>query len=379
MKKVLTILLMMVMLFSISVPATISVYANTRACTTCSGAGGRHCNTCDGRGFVPGTTRRCPNTSCSSGWVRCTFCSGSGRIPDSGSSGGNSGGGSGGSSGMPNAPLPETPELTTEQLGVADYLGHPGVPNFGVFSGAEFIDDFSRDNPDFPYRRSYQNGSQTLFYQYLKLLESKGFHRFRTNYATEYNRISYTYALNDNRIEINFFTNTLNLIIWFNALPQTNTQPPTPAPVTPTPPPATPTPTPTPSTPIAPSTSGSTVIEIIIDNPVAKVNGANVTLDQPATVLNGRTVVPARFIAESLGATVNWNGELQVVTIMKLPTILGFVIDSTRATLNDGFVELEQSAVILNGRTMVPARFIAENLGATVEWDEFTRKVTIRQ
>ena len=67
---------------------------------------------------------------------------------------------------------------------------------------------------------------------------------------------------------------------------------------------ATPAPTPTPTP--TPAPSGGSVIEIVVDNPVARVNGTNVTLDQSAAILNGRTVVPARFIAENLGAAVEW-------------------------------------------------------------------------
>ena len=63
----------------------------------------------------------------------------------------------------------------------------------------------------------------------------------------------------------------------------------------------------------------------------------------------------------------------------KALAVLGLLIDSTRASVNDDFVTLDQPATIINGRTMVPARFIAENLGATVEWDAEAQKVTIRQ
>ena len=126
-----------------------------------------------------------------------------------------------------------------------------------------------------------------------------------------------------------------------------------------------------------PSAQNGTTIEIFIDNPVARVNGANVTLDQPAVTRNGRTVVPARFIAENLGATVEWDDIGRIVTITKGSTIILIQIDNPVARVNGIEVILDQPAVTLNGRTVVPARFIAENLGATVEWDEWARKVTI--
>ena len=151
----------------------------------------------------------------------------------------------------------------------------------------------------------------------------------------------------------------------FTEIPETTPEPspdPTPDP--------TPSPTPTPA-------YSEVVIEIIIDNPVAKVNGFDVTLDQSATILNGRTVVPARFIAENLGATVSWVELNQMITIMRGNITIMIQIDNPIALVNGIEIMLEQSATILNNRTVVPARFIAENLGATEGWEEWTRKATI--
>ena len=125
------------------------------------------------------------------------------------------------------------------------------------------------------------------------------------------------------------------------------------------------------------SAQNGTVIEIVVNNPTAKVNGTNITLDQSATILNDRTLVPIRFIAESLGATVKWD-ETQMVTITMGSTTILIKVDSNVAKVNGTNVTLDQSAIVLNDRTMVPIRFIAENLGAAVDWDDFSQKVTIR-
>ena len=119
------------------------------------------------------------------------------------------------------------------------------------------------------------------------------------------------------------------------------------------------------------------MIEIVIDNLIAKVNGSNVILDQSAITLNGRTVVPVRFIAESFGASVGWNERTQTVMILHDDTIIEIVIDNPIAKVNGQNVLLDQSATLLNGRTVVPARFIAESFGAAVDWNEQTRTVTI--
>src|SRR5450756_394060 len=56
-------------------------------------------------------------------------------------------------------------------------------------------------------------------------------------------------------------------------------------------------------------------IALTIDKTVAKVNGYDVTLDAPAAIINSKTVVPMRFVAESMGATIAWNATLQKVTV----------------------------------------------------------------
>jgi hypothetical protein len=122
-----------------------------------------------------------------------------------------------------------------------------------------------------------------------------------------------------------------------------------------------------------------TIIEIIVNNPTARVNGANVALDQSAVILNGRTVVPLRFIAESLGASVEWISETSTAIITTADTRIEVTVDNPSARVNGASVALDQSATILNGRTVVPVRFIAESLGASVDWDAASQGITIRR
>ncbi len=57
-------------------------------------------------------------------------------------------------------------------------------------------------------------------------------------------------------------------------------------------------------------------IKLVVDSTTAEVNGEEVTLDVPPTVINGRTLVPLRFIAESFGAEVGWDGETRTITLV---------------------------------------------------------------
>ncbi len=107
------------------------------------------------------------------------------------------------------------------------------------------------------------------------------------------------------------------------------------------------------------------------------VNGELIDFDVAPTIINERTLVPIRAIFESLGATVEWNGETRTVIGRKGNITIELPIDSKISRKNGVDIELDVPATILNERTFVPARFIAESMGANVTWDDSTRTVII--
>ncbi len=115
----------------------------------------------------------------------------------------------------------------------------------------------------------------------------------------------------------------------------------------------------------------------------ALVFGTVKTNDVAPKITNDRTMLPARFVAENLGADVSWNGEKELVTIkgknLKTSedvTILIY-IGSDIAYVNGKEIKLDSAAFIENDRTYTPVRFISEQLGASVDWIEAERKVLI--
>ena len=120
-----------------------------------------------------------------------------------------------------------------------------------------------------------------------------------------------------------------------------------------------------------------TMIVLTVNDKTAIVNGKAIENDVAPLIVNSRTYTPARFVAESLGAKVVWDEKSKTVTITKDETTIILVIDSTTAYVNGKAVKMDASAFIADGRTFTPARFVAENLGASVEWDEEVRTVTI--
>jgi len=108
------------------------------------------------------------------------------------------------------------------------------------------------------------------------------------------------------------------------------------------------------------------------------VDGQVLSPDVPLQIVDGRTLVPVRFVAEALGAEVNWDGKARMVTINKEQTYIKLFIGNKVAVKNDVEVQLDVPAGIIKGRTMVPIRFISENLGCEVSWEASSRTVLIK-
>ena len=86
--------------------------------------------------------------------------------------------------------------------------------------------------------------------------------------------------------------------------------------------------------------------------------------------MDDRTLVPVRFIAESFGAKVGWDGNTQTVTVESAGKTITLVIDSKKMTVGSETVELDVPAQTINDRTLIPLRAIVEALGKQVFWDE---------
>lgn len=106
-------------------------------------------------------------------------------------------------------------------------------------------------------------------------------------------------------------------------------------------------------------------------------NGASLVSDVPPMVVGGRTLVPARLISEALGADVSWDARTRTATVVKGQQVITLTAGSTQATRNGAPVRLDAPATIHNGRLMLPLRFFAENFGATVGWDAATRTALV--
>lgn len=118
-------------------------------------------------------------------------------------------------------------------------------------------------------------------------------------------------------------------------------------------------------------------IILTIGSKTVSVFGSEIENDVAPKIVNDRTMLPIRIVAENLGGTVTWNGALQRVTIQKGEDVILITIGADTAYVNGAAVKLDAAAFVENGRTYLPLRFVSENLGAQVTWNETEKTVTI--
>ena len=110
------------------------------------------------------------------------------------------------------------------------------------------------------------------------------------------------------------------------------------------------------------------------------VNGDEVAFpDQKPAIVNDRTLVPLRAIFEALKAEVAWNDETKTVTSKKGDISISLAINSDQLYQNGTPKTLDVPAQIMNGRTMVPVRANSEAFQCQVGWDQNTRTVTVEE
>ncbi|MDO5398670.1 MAG: copper amine oxidase N-terminal domain-containing protein, partial [bacterium] len=96
-----------------------------------------------------------------------------------------------------------------------------------------------------------------------------------------------------------------------------------------------------------------------------KFNNSILAFEQSPIIEDERTLVPMRFLFEQMGACVDWNAETQSATATLDNTAVTFAVNDTKAEVNSQPVTMDVPAQLINGKTMVPLRFLSEELGYT--------------
>ena len=106
-------------------------------------------------------------------------------------------------------------------------------------------------------------------------------------------------------------------------------------------------------------------------------DGRKLNFDVQPQIIKSRTMVPLRTIFEELEATVQWNGDTQTITAEKNGIVIEMTIDNPIMYVGDSTVILDNPALLIDNRTLVPVRAVSEALGVDVEWSERTQCVNL--
>ncbi len=120
-----------------------------------------------------------------------------------------------------------------------------------------------------------------------------------------------------------------------------------------------------------------TEIKVIIGQKTAYIDGQTVNLDVAPVIINARTMVPVRFIGEAFGAEFFWDEATRKVTYAQGKSKIEIYVNKKIARVNGKNITLDTAPVIIEGRTLVPLRFVSEHMDGLVEWDGATQAVII--
>lgn len=128
-------------------------------------------------------------------------------------------------------------------------------------------------------------------------------------------------------------------------------------------------------------TPAEKLITLRIGDQSMTVNGEKKEIDPgrgtAPMIVDSRTLVPIRAIVEEFGGNVEWDGGEQKVTLVRGGTAVEMWINRSYITINGTNQMIDVAPRISNGRTYVPLRFVSENLGVPVSWENATRTVTL--
>ena len=114
---------------------------------------------------------------------------------------------------------------------------------------------------------------------------------------------------------------------------------------------------------------------LVLQGPSLHLNDKRIFPDVPPVITEGRTLVPVRVIMENMQAEVEWDGDTRTVVIKGQENDITLVIDSPQAVVDGRPFLLDVPPQIVNGRTMIPVRFVTEALKGTVHWDAVRRAI----
>jgi len=102
-------------------------------------------------------------------------------------------------------------------------------------------------------------------------------------------------------------------------------------------------------------------------------------MDAETFIENSRTYVPVRYLGDALSAETGWDEGTQTVTVTLDDKVVKLVIDDKTLSIGDQTKQMDVAPVIRDGRTYLPARWVAESYGYTVRWNPQVQTVYVGQ
>lgn len=120
------------------------------------------------------------------------------------------------------------------------------------------------------------------------------------------------------------------------------------------------------------------ILELMIGQKTLIADGIETKMDVAPLAIDGRTLVPIRFISEALGSSVQWDKKTGRVTIINKRTWIDLWPGEKQMIVDGKTVYLDVSSQIIQNRTMIPLRAVAESMNLSVQWDPATKKITLK-
>lgn len=120
-------------------------------------------------------------------------------------------------------------------------------------------------------------------------------------------------------------------------------------------------------------------IKLVVGKTDVTVRGAAQKLDQPPLVEQERTFVPVRFVVDALGGNVAWNNAEKKATIRKGAHFIELWVGNPEMIADGKRIQTDAAPIVRNGRTLLPLRFVSEQLGLDVVWVAETKEIIIKE
>src|SRR5690606_8537018 len=118
-------------------------------------------------------------------------------------------------------------------------------------------------------------------------------------------------------------------------------------------------------------------ITMAVNRGTAEVNGEEKTISPAPVIVNGSTMIPIHFFINHMGGRLSWNNQEKKATLIKDDHLIEMWLNKNEIVVDGKWVKSDVAPILIDNRTMLPLRFISESLGWKVGWDPATKSVML--